>query len=68
MRLFEVELKRVSFVTVRVEAKNEDEAENLAWEELASDGSYGEGYASWEIESILETGTEAPLSIDTREG
>ena len=55
MKIFEVELKRTSFVMVRVEAENAEQAEKLAWEELASDGSYGEGYASWDIESIGET-------------
>jgi hypothetical protein len=55
MKIFEVELKRTSFVTIRIEAETADEAENLAWEELASDGSYGEGYASWDVELILET-------------
>lgn len=55
MKIFEVELKRTSFVMLRVEAENAEQAEVLAWEELASDGSYGEGYASWDIESIGET-------------
>jgi hypothetical protein len=52
MKMFEVELKRTSYVTIRVDAENAEQAEMLAWEELASDGSYGEGYANWDIESI----------------
>jgi hypothetical protein len=55
MKLFEVELKRTSYVVIRIEAGNKEQAEELAWAELASDGSYGESYADWELESIEET-------------
>lgn len=55
MKLFEIELKRTSYVTIRIEAETADEAEKLAWEELASDGSYNEGHANWDVEAILET-------------
>lgn len=54
MKMFEVELKRTSYTTIRIEAENAEQAEELAWKELASDGSYGEGYAAWDLESIEE--------------
>jgi uncharacterized OsmC-like protein len=62
MRIFEVELKRTSYAVIRVEAENKEQAEKLAWEELASDGSYGEGYANWDIESIEEDNHESNRS------
>jgi hypothetical protein len=45
-------LKRTSYINVTVEANNVEEAEQLAWDELQSDGSYELTYADWEIESI----------------
>ena len=54
MKTFNVELKRVSYVTITVEAESQDHAEEMAWEELHSDGSYGLGYADWDIESVEE--------------
>jgi len=53
MKHFAVELKRTSYITLTIEAKNEDEAETLAWEEI-SDGYYRDGDAHWDIESIEE--------------
>jgi hypothetical protein len=53
MKTFEVELKRTSFITITVEAKDMEEAEFIAWQEIES--GYNEGYANWEIESIEET-------------
>lgn len=52
MKTFQIELKRTSFVNLTIEAETQEEAEALAWEELASDGSYGLDYADWAIESI----------------
>ena len=52
MKMFEVELKRTSFVTVTVEAKDTEEAEFIAWQEIES--GHNEDYANWEIESIEE--------------
>ena len=54
MKSYQVELKRVSYVNMYVEAQSQDEAEQLAWDELNSDKSWGEGNASWELESIEE--------------
>ena len=54
MKSYQVELKRVSYVNMYVEAQSQDEAEHLAWDELASDKSWGEGNASWDLESIEE--------------
>ncbi len=55
MKVFEVELKRTSYVVFTVEAKDAEQAEKLAWEELASSGSDGSRYADWEVESIEES-------------
>jgi len=52
MKTYQVELKRTSYVNITVEAESVEEAEQLAWDELQSDGSYGLTYADWEIESI----------------
>jgi hypothetical protein len=54
MKTYEVELKRTSYVTMTVEAENEEAAEEAAWEELAEDGSWNDRDASWEVESIEE--------------
>jgi hypothetical protein len=54
MKTYQIELKRTSYVTLTIEAENEDEAEANAWLELASDGSYGDRDAHWDIESIEE--------------
>jgi hypothetical protein len=52
MKTYQIELKRTSYINVTVEANNVEEAEQLAWDELQSDGSYELTYADWEIESI----------------
>lgn len=54
MKTYQVELKRVSYVTMTVEAETKDAAEDAAWDELASDGSWNDSDASWGIESIEE--------------
>ena len=54
MKRYQVELKHVSYVNMYVEAQSQDEAEQLAWDELASDGSWGLNDASWELENIEE--------------
>lgn len=51
MKTYQVELKRVSYVTMTIEADNEDQAEVLAWDELVIDGSWGTD-AEWFVESI----------------
>ncbi len=55
MKSYQVELKRTSYVNMNIEAESLEEAEALAWGELASDGSWGEGDANWELESIEVT-------------
>jgi hypothetical protein len=52
MKTYQIELKRVSYVNLTIEADSQDEAETLAWRELASDGSYGDSDANWAIESV----------------
>jgi hypothetical protein len=53
MKNFAVELKRVSYVTIYVEAESEEQAETMAWEELEAGESYGiSGDADWSVESI----------------
>lgn len=54
MRTYEVELKYVSYTTITVEARDQNEAEEIAWQELASDGSYRSDYGDWQLESIEE--------------
>lgn len=53
MKTFEVELRRTSYITVTVEAEDEDKAEELAWEELEA-GRTDIWDAQWDIESIEE--------------
>lgn len=54
MKTYEVELKRTSYVQIRVDANSKEEAEQAAWHELQNDGSYGLGYANWEVEYVEE--------------
>ena len=61
MNTYEVELKRTSYTTLRVEAENEDEAESLAWAQLACAGDLNEDYANWELESISD-----PMNIEEK--
>lgn len=51
-KTYEVEMKRESYITIWVEAENEDEAEALAWQESMRFHSRHD--ASWGIESIEE--------------
>jgi len=53
MKTYQIELKRISYINLTIEADNKDEAERLAWEEV-SDGYYSDGDAHWDIESIEE--------------
>ena len=52
MKTYEVELKRESYITVTVEAADEDEAKVLAWQE--SMGFHTKHDTSWNIESVEE--------------
>jgi hypothetical protein len=51
MRTFEVELRRTSYITLTVEAENEDDAEEKAWLEL---DEHAHADANWDVESIEE--------------
>lgn len=54
MKTYEVELKRVSYVVITVEASSSEEAEEKAWKELENDNHCED--ASWELESVEECG------------
>jgi hypothetical protein len=55
MKTYEVELKRTSYVVITVEAEGEDQAQDLAWQQVVEDGRYGNpDDATWETESIEE--------------
>ena len=51
MKLYEVELKRISFVTYVVEALDESHAEDEAWKLLEKDGN-DKGYADWDVHFV----------------
>lgn len=53
MKTFDVEFKKVSYITVTVEAESKDEAEEKAWAELEQ-GRTDIYDANWEVESIGE--------------
>lgn len=53
MKTFEVELRRTSYITVTVEAENEDQAEEKAWKEIEN-GRTDIYDAQWDIESLEE--------------
>lgn len=55
-KTFEVELRYESYTTITVEADSAEEAEKIAWNELATDGSYRSDYGDWSLESIEEIG------------
>lgn len=52
MKTFEIEFKRTSYITLTIEAENEDEAETLAWKQVDQDYYRDDG--SWEIEYVKE--------------
>ncbi len=52
MKTYEIELKRVSYVTLEIEATSQDEAETLAWARINAD--YYKDDGNWELESIEE--------------
>lgn len=53
MKTYEVELERTSYITVTVEAENEDHAEALAWQKIARDGIDIKD-SNWRVESTEE--------------
>jgi len=52
MKTYQIELKRVSYVNVTVDAETQDEAEALAWKQIENDHYKDDG--SWELEFIEE--------------
>jgi hypothetical protein len=53
MKTYQVELKRVYYVKVTVEADSPEAAEDAAWLELQT-GDFDDNYADWTLESIDE--------------
>ena len=53
-KIYEVELKRTSYVTYNVQALDEDAAEEVAWDLLKKDGKDNND-AHWEVNAIWET-------------
>jgi hypothetical protein len=53
MKTYHVELKRVSYVTLTVEAESQNAAEDAAWLELQT-GDYDCHDANWDLELIEE--------------
>ena len=51
MKTYSVELKRVSYITVTVEAENLEAAEDAAWLELQT-GDYDDWDADWSLSDI----------------
>lgn len=58
MKTYEVELRYTAYTTITIEANSQEEAEAIAWQELATDGSYRSDYGDWQLESIEETTPE----------
>jgi hypothetical protein len=53
MKTYEVELCRTSYITVTVEANDEDDAEAQAWERVEAD-NVNINDAVWDLNSIEE--------------
>jgi hypothetical protein len=51
MNTYQIELKRVSYVNLTVQADSPQAAEDAAWLELQT-GDYADSYADWTLESI----------------
>lgn len=52
MKTFEVELRKVSYITLTIEANDEDEALDKAWVECKSRPDSDD--ATWDVESLEE--------------
>lgn len=50
--MYHVEFKRTSWINLSIEAESASEAEELAWKELESDGSYKFDNADWYVNAI----------------
>lgn len=53
MKTFEVELRRTSYITITVEAENEDAAEDKAWAQVEAD-NVNINDSQWDVESVEE--------------
>ena len=53
MKTYQVELKRMSYVTVTVDAENKDAAEDAAWLELQT-GDHDDVNADWSLSDVEE--------------
>jgi hypothetical protein len=53
MKTFEVELRRTSYITITVEAENEDDAETKAWARVEAD-NVNINDSQWDVESVEE--------------
>jgi hypothetical protein len=56
MKTYQVELRRVSYVNLTVEANSPEAAEDAAWLELQT-GDFDEDTSEWTLESIDEEQT-----------
>ena len=55
MKSYAVERKRTSYITVYVDAETKEQAEDLAFEEIQTDGSWGTGQdADWTCTEVYE--------------
>jgi hypothetical protein len=53
MKTYQVELKRVSYINITVDAENKDAAEDAAWLELQT-GDYDDTSALWDLSDVEE--------------
>ena len=53
MKTYAVELQRVSYITLHIEANDQEEAERQAWEQLDATANSGND-AAWTCTSIEE--------------
>jgi hypothetical protein len=64
MKTYQIELKRVSYVNLTIEAETAEQAEEIAWLELDAH-EHRDSDANWEIESIeLEDEPETETGDD----
>ena len=54
MKKYQVELKYTMYVMYDVEADNEKQAEDKAWEMLDNDADHGAVSRDWELNAVLE--------------
>ena len=59
MKTYEVEISRTSYITLTIEAENKDEAEEKAWDEIASREYMGNAnYETVNIDEVKEEVTK----------